>query len=125
MRLLLDTRVLLWWLQDDSRLSTGARQAISDSAAIVHVSAASVWEAAIKVSLGKLRVAGDLAEAIPASGFIELPIAARHAWQAGVLPRLHDDPFDRILVAQAKLEELTIVTHDRALRKYGVSVLPA
>lgn len=125
MRLLLDTHVLLWWLQDGSRLTAGAREAISDSASLVHVSAASVWEAAIKVSVGKLRVVGDLAEAIPASGFIELPIAARHAWQAAALPRLHDDPFDRILVAQAKLEELTIVTHDRALRRYDVAVLPA
>ncbi len=125
MRLLLDTHVLLWWLQNASRLSPGTRKAISDAAAVVHVSAATVWEAAIKVALGKLQISGDLPSAIPASGFIELPITARHAWLAGTLPRHHDDPFDRILVAQARLEELTIVTHDVALRRYDVPVLPA
>ncbi len=96
-----------------------------DKAAAVHVSAASVWEAAIKSRLGKLRISADLVAAIPAAGFSELPITARHAWQAGTLPRHHDDPFDRILVAQATLEELTIVTHDPAFRRYGVPLLPA
>ena len=123
MRLLLDTHVLLWWLQDAPGLTGAAREAIARRDALVHVSAASVWEAAIKTSLGKLRVEGDLTETIPATGFLELPISARHAWLAGTLPRLHDDPFDRILVAQAKLEELTLVTHDPALRDYGISIL--
>ncbi len=125
MRLLLDTHVLLWWLQDASRLSRDARQAISDAGAIVHVSAASVWEAAIKVSVGKLRIAADLPVAIAATGFVDLPVAARHAWRVATLPRHHDDPFDRILVAQAGLEELTIVTRDRAFNEYDVPVLPA
>lgn len=125
MRLLLDTHVFLWWLADESQLPRETREAVADSAAIVHVSAASVWEAAIKSAAGKLRVSGNLAAAIGASGFVELPVAARHAWRAGALPRHHGDPFDRILVAQAMLEELTIVTHDPAFGKYGVPVLPA
>jgi PIN domain nuclease of toxin-antitoxin system len=125
LRLLLDTHVLLWWLQDAPGISAATREAIAQRDALVHVSAASVWEAAIKVSLGKLRVERNLPETIPASGFIDLPIAARHAWLAGSLPPLHADPFDRILVAQAKLEELTLVTHDRALREYGIPILAA
>jgi PIN domain nuclease of toxin-antitoxin system len=125
MRLLLDTHVLLWWLKDASQLSREARAAIAGSTAVVYVSAASVWEAAIKAAAGKLRVSGDLPAAIPTSGFVELPVAARHAWRAGALPRHHGDPFDRILVAQATIEELTIVTHDPAFREYGVPVLPA
>lgn len=125
MRLLLDTHVFLWWLADASQLSKRTREAIADNAAVVHVSAASVWEAAIKTAAGKLRVAGDLPAAIPASGFVELPVVARHAWEAGALPRHHSDPFDRILVAQARLEELTIVTRDETFPRYGVPVLPA
>lgn len=125
MRLLLDTHAFLWWLQDDPRLSPPARKAIADRATIVHVSAASVWEAAIKSSLGKLRTDADLSEEIPANGFVELAVSAQHAWRAGRLPRHHEDPFDRILVAQAALEELTILTYDPAFRKYGVPLLPA
>ena len=125
MSLLLDTHVLLWWLEDEPRLTAETRSAIADSASTVHVSAASIWEASIKIAAGRLKVSGDLPAAIPASGFVELPIAARHAWRAGILPRHHEDPFDRLLVAQAQLEELTIVTHDENLRRYGVPLLPA
>jgi PIN domain nuclease of toxin-antitoxin system len=124
-RLLLDTHAFLWWLQDDERLSASARRAIGDSASVVHVSAASIWEASIKAAIGKLRTDANLPDEVPASGFVELPVRASHAWQAGRLPRHHDDPFDRLLVAQAKLEDLTVVTHDATFRKYGVPVLPA
>jgi PIN domain nuclease of toxin-antitoxin system len=124
-RLLLDTHAFLWWLQDDSRLSATARRVISDPASTVFVSAASVWEAAIKASLGKLKIEADLPEEISANGFVELPIAAHHAWRARKLPRHHDDPFDRMLVAQAGMEELTVVTHDPAFRGYAIPLLPA
>ena len=124
MRLLLDTHVFLWWLGDDRKLSVAARAAIQDPRSLVHVSAASVWEIAIKVKLGCLVVRGaDLAVEIEANGFAELPIQARHAHSAGALPRHHDDPFDRMLIAQAQIEDLVLVTHDRRLRRYGVQLL--
>jgi PIN domain nuclease of toxin-antitoxin system len=125
-RLLLDTHALLWWLADDPRLSRGAREAIVDPDALVHVSAVSVWECAIKATLGKLDLGGaDLVDEIPANGFLELPVSARDAWDAGALPRHHDDPFDRMLVAQARREELVLVTRDAAFVAYGVSTLTA
>jgi PIN domain nuclease of toxin-antitoxin system len=124
MRLLLDTHVFLWWLRDDRKLSTDARGAITDSRSVVHVSAATVWEASIKEQLGRLDAGGaDLVEEITANGFVELPIAARHARRSASLPLHHRDPFDRMLVAQAELESLTLVTHDRPLTCYGVRLL--
>lgn len=126
MRLLLDTHALLWWLADDPKLGRAAREAIADPDAIVHVSAASLWEIAIKANLGKLDLGGaDLAVEVPANGFVELPIGARHALAAGALPRHHDDPFDRMLVAQAQLEDLVVVSRDPTFPRYGVSVLSA
>lgn len=123
MKLLLDTHAFLWWLSDDARLGPSARTAIASRAALVHVSAATVWEIAIKSALGKLEVDGDVVEEVAANHFIELPIAARHAAAAGALPRHHDDPFDRLLVAQAQLEELVVVTRDPAFGRYDVRVL--
>ena len=124
MNLLLDTHAFLWWLSDDSGLSAEARQAIADPAAIVQVSAASLWEISIKRALGKLEVESpDLAAEISANGFVELPITGRHALDAGSLPRHHDDPFDRMLVAQALAEDLILVTRDPAVEPYGVRTL--
>ncbi len=123
MRLLLDSHVYLWWLADDARLSERARRAIADSRSIVHVSAATVWELAIKAALGRLDTGGaDLADEIAANGFVELPITARHAAQSGGLPRHHDDPFDRMLIAQAQSEELVLVTRDPAFGVYEVAI---
>lgn len=123
MRLLLDSHVFLWWLADDGRLSAAARAAIVDSRSIVHISAATIWELAIKAALGRLDTGGaDLAEEIAANGFFELPISSRHAAAAGALPRHHDDPFDRMLIAQARTEELVLVTRDRAFRAYEVAI---
>jgi PIN domain nuclease of toxin-antitoxin system len=123
-RLLLDTHALLWWLTDDRRLGKNARDVIADPASVVHVSAATCWEVAIKASLGRLTLGRtDLDAEIPANGFVELPITVRHALRAGGLPRHHEDPFDRMLVAQALLEELVFLTRDRALAKYGVNIL--
>jgi len=124
MRLLLDTHAFLWWLSDDRRLSTAACDAIREPHAIVHVSAASIWEIAIKARLGRLHVRdSDLVAEIEANGFAELAISARHAQSAGTLPRHHDDPFDRMLIAQAQMEDLIVVTHDPKFRRYGVQLL--
>lgn len=126
MNLLLDTHAFLWWLADDPALGTEARRSIGDPAAIVHVSAASLWEISIKQALGKLDVESpDLAEEVSANGFVELPVTGRHALAAGALPRHHDDAFDRMLVAQASLEGLTLVTRDPAMTEYQVTLLEA
>lgn len=124
MRLLLDTHALLWWLADDGRLSPPARDAIADGANLVAVSAASAWEISIKKALGKLQAPDDLPAAIDDCGLQPLPITLHHAALAGALPRHHDDPFDRMLVAQAMHEGLTVVTADPAFAAYGVAVLP-
>ena len=125
MRLLLDTHAFLWWLNDDSNLGDAARAAISSSSSTVWISAATIWEISIKRTLGKLKVNMDgLMLGIPASGFIELPISAQHGLVAGDLPRHHNDPFDRMLIAQAQMEELTLVTRDSAFKAYGIRTLP-
>ncbi len=126
MRLLLDTHALLWWFAGERGLAAVARNAIADERAVVHVSAASLWEIAIKSALGKLKVDGDeLVTGIEADGFVELPIGARHAVAAGRLPPHHQDPFDRMLVAQAQVERLVVVTRDPAFSRYDVQTLPA
>ena len=126
MRLLLDTHVLLWWLADDPTLAVGARRAIADPANEVGVSAASVWEAAIKRSIGKLLFdTAELLAALQSGGFREVSVTAQHALLAGELPRHHDDPFDRMLVAHAMSVGLIIVSRDHALKPYGVSLLEA
>ncbi len=123
MRLLLDSPAYLWWLVDDGRLSAAARAAIADSRSIVHVSAATIWELEIKAALGRIDTGGaDLTGEIAANGFVELPLSARHAAKAGALPRHHDDPFDRMLIAQAQSEELVLITRDRAFRAYEVAI---
>ena len=122
MRLLLDTQVALWWHSDHRRLRAPGRRAIAN-AAEVWVSAASAWEVAIKTALGKLRPPGPFDEAVEASGFRQLLVTFRHAAGAGVLPGHHRDPFDRMLVAQAQLDGLTLVTHDDVFERYGVAVL--
>jgi PIN domain nuclease of toxin-antitoxin system len=120
--LLLDTHVFLWWRANSRRLKAPARRAI-ESAEIVFVSAATVWEVSIKVALGRLAIPDRIEAGVADSGFEELPIRFAHAALAGRLPRHHDDPFDRMLVAQATLERLTIVTHDERIRSYDVAFL--
>jgi PIN domain nuclease of toxin-antitoxin system len=123
-RLLLDTHVYLWWLSGDPRMPDAVAARISDTATLVHVSAASIWEAAVKAGLGKLDLGGaDLVAEIPANGFDELPVTGRHAATAGALPQHHPDPFDRMLVAQAQLEDLTLVTADSRMDAYDVATL--
>ena len=118
MRLLLDTHVFLWAITGDARLKPASRRMI-EAAEDVFVSAASIWEIAIKAALGK--IAADvpvLAEAIAESGFAELPVRAHHAARVARLPMHHADPFDRLLVAQAVTEPLRLVTADGALARY-------
>lgn len=124
MRLLLDTHVVLWWLDDDKRLSSSARDEIV-VAEEVRVSSATVWEIGIKRALGRLDVPDDYLEHVERTRFRPLAIGFEHAEAAGALPRHHDDPFDRMLVAQARIERLTLVTADRRLGDYGVPVLAA
>jgi PIN domain nuclease of toxin-antitoxin system len=117
--LLLDTHIALWWLADEE-LSAEARALITD-AEDVFVSAASVWEAGIKATLGKLRIDVPLAPVIESVGIAILPITGTHADRAAHLPPLHRDPFDRMLVAQAQLESLTLVTRDPKVLAYDVA----
>jgi PIN domain nuclease of toxin-antitoxin system len=125
LRLLLDTHVLLWWLADDPTLGGDARKAIADGEAVVTVSAASAWEISIKRAAGKLEAPDDLEAQLERQRFVPLPISIGHALRAGELPHHHDDPFDRVLVAQAELEGLTIVTRDENIARYAVATLPA
>lgn len=123
MRVLLDTHIYLWALTDDPKLSAAARKIILD-ADEVFVSAASIWEASIKVGLGKLDADIDqLVAEIEASGFSELPVKAAHAAMVRSLPDIHRDPFDRILVAQAMAEPLRLISADGHLSKYSELVL--
>ena len=125
MNLLLDTHTLLWWLADDAALSDGAAQAIADEDNGVFVSAASAWEISVKARLGKLDAPEDLAAAIHSSELEPLVITIEHAELAGALPPIHADPFDRMLIAQANLEQLTVVTRDSRIAEYGVFTLAA
>jgi PIN domain nuclease of toxin-antitoxin system len=123
-RLLLDTHALLWWLADEG-LSAQAREAIADPDNLVAVSAASAWEISIKKALGKLAAPDDLEQQIQAGGFTALPISIAHGIAAGRLARHHEDPFDRVLIAQAITEGMTIVTRDKRFDDYAVALLPA
>ena len=119
MRLLLDTQVYLWYLADSRKVTKKARGEIA-SAHEVFVSAASIWEAAIKADIGKLTVAiPDLVSGISASGFLELPVSAAHAARVMTLPPHHRDPFDRLLTAQALHEPLRLLTADAVLARYS------
>lgn len=124
MRLLLDTHVLLWWLAA-APMSSQASAAIAHEANDVLVSAASAWEIAIKRALGKLASPADLEAQLQRQNMQALPITLAHALAAGALPLHHADPFDRMLVAQAHAERLTLVTRDEQLALYGVPVIHA
>jgi PIN domain nuclease of toxin-antitoxin system len=123
MTLLLDTHALLWWLADDPALTLGARTAIRAAGHLVFVSAATAWEISIKQALGKLEALDDLEAALVANRFQPLPITVAHALAAGRLPRHHEDPFDRMLIAQAQAVQLTVITHDAKFQPYGVPIL--
>jgi PIN domain nuclease of toxin-antitoxin system len=121
-QLLLDTHAFIWWRENSPRLNASARQRIG-TAAVVFVSVASAWEAAIKVALGKLRLPERFEAGVEAAGFEKLPIGFGHAEAVATLAHHHSDPFDRMLVAQALCERLTLVTHDRRFAPYDIEVL--
>ncbi|MGN5637248.1 type II toxin-antitoxin system VapC family toxin [Streptomyces sp. AC154] len=123
MKMLLDTHVVLWWLDDSAELSDEVK-GLLDTEPSVFVSAVSPWEIAIKQSLGKLEGPHDLAERVRDSQFLSLPITAGHGVRAGRLPEHHRDPFDRILIAQAQTEGMTILTRDKWIPSYDVRVMP-
>lgn len=122
MRLLLDTHIVLWAMADDARLPPVLRDAITRAQALF-ISAATVWEVAIKASLGKLDVPADLFDRALAAGAQPLPITWTHARAVAGLPHHHADPFDRLLIAQAGTERLTLVSVDRQFRAYDVPLL--
>jgi PIN domain nuclease of toxin-antitoxin system len=121
--LLLDTHTLLWSVGDEDRLPSGVHETLSAGVVPAYVSAASIWEIAIKRASGKLEVPEDLLDKVAAARFIELGITFAHALLAGALPPHHGDPFDRMIVAQAQSEGFTIVTRDERIAAYDVPVL--
>lgn len=123
-RLLLDTHVLLWWSATPERLSQGLQEVIRD-ADQVFVSAASAWEVAIKVRLGRLDLPGPFSEAVSLAGFSSLPVTFAHAEETRSLPMHHRDPFDRLLVAVARVEGLRLVSADPAVLAYPVTSIPS
>lgn len=123
MKLLLDTHVLLWWLDTHKDIPKKSLEAIKHGQNIIFVSAATAWEISIKRALGKLNAPHELEEALEACRFLQLPISVQHAGVAGELPRHHDDPFDRMLVAQTQVENLTMITHDSQMSRYGIPIL--
>lgn len=123
MRLLLDTHAALWWLSDDERFGDEAARHMADGRNEVLLSAAVLWEVAIKRSLGKLEAPADLASTLLGAGIRGLPITLGHAAAVEALPWHHRDPFDRMLVAQAGVEGAAIVSRDERLRPYGRTLI--
>ena len=125
MNILLDTHVLIWALENNPELSDGARNSIIRAGNMVFVSSISIWEIAIKKNLGKLETPDNLQEEIELHRFTPLQINFDHAELAGKLPDIHKDPFDRMLIAQAIIEKLTLVTRDKIIARYDVDILTA
>jgi len=125
-RVLLDTHALVWWVEGREKLSARAREIIEDAGTVILVSAASAWELAIKSHLGKLKsreLAQELEEQILEEGFVALPISIEHALRAGGLDSPHKDPFDRMLIAQAQVEDVPVISKDTAFDKFSVTRL--
>ncbi len=126
MKLLLDTHAFIWWVSEPAKLSTRALSLCQDSDNQLYLSVASLWEIQIKSHLGKLRLSTPLPDIVAAqqeaNGFLLLSIHASHAYALDELPALHNDPFDRMLVAQARSEGLHLITHDEIVRKYPVKI---
>ncbi|WP_326672463.1 type II toxin-antitoxin system VapC family toxin [Streptomyces sp. NBC_01257] len=122
MRLLLDTPVVMWWIADSPQLSASFKELL-DTEPAVYVSAVSPWEITVKQFLGSFEGPGDLAEQVRDLHFRSLPVTAAHGVRAGRLPMVHTDPFDRLLIAQAQAEGITLVTRNRWIPQYDVHVL--
>ena len=125
MNILLDTHVLIWALENNPTLSKAAVNSIVDGRNMVFVSAASVWEIGMKMTMGKLEAPDNLLEEIRLHRFTPLPMTLEHALLAGKLPDFHKDPFDRMLVAQAMIEKLTLVTRDKLIVEYKIKTIKA
>ena len=125
MNLLLDTHVLLWWLDDNPTLLINAKEIIADGGNIVFVSAATIWEIRIKQTLGKLEIPDNFRDVLEQQAFEILPITADHAHFIGELPAHHRDPFNRMLIAQALFEGFALVTRDNRFKRYKVSTIRA
>lgn len=125
MRVLLDTHVLLWTLSEPERIGPEAADTFRDRVTVTLISAASLWEIAIKRAAGRLTAPDDLPRRVRDLGHEILGMSAEHAWMAGQLPPYHQDPFDRMLVAQALLEDVALVTHDQQLFAYGARIVRA
>lgn len=125
MKLLLDTHTLLWWLDDHPALSVRTRETISSPNNVVYLSAVVMWEIRIKAALGKLGIPDDFRRVVDRQGFVELAMTIDHADAVAALPFHHRDPFDRMLIAQAVCEGLSVVTADSAFGRYDVHVIPA
>ena len=123
MRFLVDTHAMLWALGEPSALSPAARDAIADPTNLIIVSSASLWECAIKASIGKLDLPEDFFDSIPEAGYEVMPIRISHVHVCRTLSRHHRDPFDRILVAQARAEALILIPRDPEIAKYEVEIL--
>jgi PIN domain nuclease of toxin-antitoxin system len=124
-RVLLDTHVLLWSLEEPTRIGAPAREAFRDTVTEIVVSVVNLWEIAIKRRLGDLDAPDDLPDRVRRLGHRVLNVEERHAWHVRNLPLHHGDPFDRLLVAQAQIEDLALVTHDRLLERYDVRIIRA
>lgn len=124
MNILLDTNALLWLLNDDDRLNENARQTISDAESIA-ISEVSLWEISIKISIGKLQPIPELPSVLQELGFKRLSIKDVYLARYEILPLLHRDPFDRMLVAQATVDNLSLLTSDTFLKDYGINVIKA
>ncbi|MFC4352085.1 type II toxin-antitoxin system VapC family toxin [Fodinicurvata halophila] len=120
---LLDTHVLLWWLAEPERISPNAYEVIADPENALHVSAASIWEASIKATLGRLDLPATLPDDMKQQGMEELAITSSHALAIQRLPLLHQDPFDRMLIAQALMEELILISADSIMARYDIEIL--
>ena len=125
MNLLIDTHVLLWWLDDHPTLSKKAKDAIADGKKLVFISAVVIWEIRIKQKLEKLEIPNNFRKVLDSQPFEQLDITVEHAHAVGDLPTHHRDPFDRMLVAQTKVEHLTLVTRDIRLKKYKIPIIEA
>jgi PIN domain nuclease of toxin-antitoxin system len=122
-RILIDTHIFLWWDRQLRRISRSLRAVIEDADNDIYVSAASVWEVAVKRAIGKLKFERPIVESVAKLGFEILSVTGIHAEHAGGLPRHHNDPFDRLLVAQAALEGMVLGTQDRLMRPYGIAMI--
>lgn len=123
MNYLLDTHIFLWWLSDPKKLSLEVIEIIENPNKTIYISAVVIWEISIKRALKKITVTNSFVDAVEECHFTHLPFNHHHANFAGILPKKHVDPFDRLLIAQASLENLCIITSDEMIRKYDINIL--